>query len=289
MNKIKTVSRLVVLLGFLVGLGAEAAMLVQFDFNGGSLTNSGTLGGVAAIVTNGVYHPVPGPGVAGQGIDNTSIAGMGTTSGRVSLPDDNNLDGLMSFTVAGWYRSDTIISNNARLVSKRTTGASPTGTAGFDLYGTTGQLALHVGNNTTGGYSSVFSGANTFTNVNDWVFFAASYDGTLAANNVVFYRGLISSGAVTVATLATGTLNYGQVGSNSGGLNIGAFNNGTAGFDGFLDSIRVYGSPTDASGVLTFAQLQQLATGDVIPEPSVLVLFSCGALSVWCVRRSRRL
>jgi hypothetical protein len=140
--------------------------------------------------------------------------------------------------------------------------------AGFALAdGGSGTLILYV--NGTGGFSST-----SFTSGGDvWTFFAVSYDGTLTSNNLNFYRGTTTTGVVQVGSAVT--LNKGVVANDTNGLSIGnnnaAFNRP---YDGLLDNMRIFGSSTDGSGVVSLATLESYRANDLlaIPEPSTGVL-----------------
>jgi hypothetical protein len=102
-----------------------------------------------------------------------------------------------------------------------------------------------------------------------WVSFAVTYDGTLHENNVNFYIGTESS-AVTLVPFLKGkkpTLDKGPTEDNNSGLTIGnktsfnTYNNRP--FDGFLDNMRIYGSHSGNSGVLTLSQLKSIRDSDV--------------------------
>ena len=60
-------------------------------------------------------------------------------------------------------------------------------------------------------------------------------------------------------------------------------------FAGLLDDMRIFGSTTDSTGVLSLSQLEQLRLSDV-PEPSTWItpLLAAGLLVIGGVRRRYR-
>lgn len=207
------------------------------------------------------------------------------TTATTALPDGAigdiaKLDGLSSFTLALWVNLQSV-SLNDRFMSDGGAPVTPT-INGFDFYmGAPGsgisasnfQLTLSV--NGTSVNSSVGTGA-----LNQWVFFAVTYDGTLATNNVTFYRGTPSSTATQLGT--TATLAKGAVGDNTLPFQVA----GTAQTTndrtptGFFDDIRVYSGAADAA----FVESIRLAN---IPEPSTLLALLSGTAFLGLVRRRR--
>lgn len=286
-------------LGIASGLSCAAfaaTPILEFTFNetGATASSSGSAA-VSGNMWNSAFastdlHGSSGSGVSGtpgdRAFDNSSSTGMGSagTGGVVNLGDAGQIDGLSSFTLQGWFNTSTAIGNAARLFDKNTGG----GTSGFLLRANTtaGQLVLTVNNQ-----SAVSS--TSFGATNSWVFFAVTFDGTLATNNVNFYVGssAASVSLVTTATVAaTQSIANGIVATlgNTSWLASGAAANNRP-FDGQLDNMRIYGASSGAGGVLSLAELEavRLADATPIPEPSAAAAL-VGALGLGLAASTRR-
>jgi hypothetical protein len=243
---------------------ANAALLLEYHFNEtgttaastGTDTTAVTLQNSSGVATD--LHSTDTLGVSGlagdRAFDNTASTGMGNapaTGGRGFQADQAAVDGLSSFTLAGWFKSSTALANGAQLFNNTSSGA------GFALANNAGNaLILYVDG--TGGTSA------TYTSGGDvWTFFAVGYDGTLTGNNLKFYRGTTSTGVAQVGS--TGTLNKGAVADDANGLTIGnnnaAFNRP---YDGLLDNMRIFGSSIDDSGVVDLTTLESYRANDVL-------------------------
>jgi hypothetical protein len=92
-----------------------------------------------------------------------------------------------------------------------------------------------------------------------------SYDGTKATNNVNFY---VSDTVTAIGSaLSTSSYNGGAVAVANNGVfpnqfSVGSFyGSGGGQFNGQIDDIRVYGSYTDSSGVLSASQIEAVRQG----------------------------
>jgi len=226
----------------------------------GSDATAVTLRNSAGAATD--LHSADGLGVSGvtgdRAFDNTASTSMGGSGGRADQADLAAIDTLTSFTLQGWFKTDgsTAIGGGiSKAVVLHNTSGIAVNAAGFELFGQQGDLKLAVDDSN--------ASTSAYGDTQSWVFFAVTYDGTLASNNVKFYKG---SGTSTVTQLGTQTVNKGQVDSDTDGLGIGN-ESGSSNFpfDGFLDNIRIFGSQSDNSGVLTLAQLESIRSGDVPP------------------------
>ena len=115
-----------------------------------------------------------------------------------------------SFTVQGWLKGDdgqSVTGNQARLVEK-TDGFAEGGGWGIDWApGATccgiparalGSIGFGIrGESGSGGFAT----AGSYLSQQQWIFFAVTYDGTAATNNVKFYRGTTSQALQLVAQL----------------------------------------------------------------------------------------
>lgn len=235
-------------------------------------------------------HGAPGTGVSGlvgdRALDFTSANGMGNaaTTGPVAFQsaDNGNIDGLLSFTLAGWFKTDGTapINGAARLLGNQSGGN------GFlFLAASAGNIQLQVG---VGGTTTPFvtTGA-AYAATQSWVFFAATFNGALTTNNVNFYVG---SSAGQVSLVNTFSFALGGLTEDSAALIVA--NESTSfqrPFDGYLDNFRVFGSKTDGSGSLSTAALESYRVADltnsVVPEPGTVALFALGSLLVLGLRR----
>ncbi|MDR1279396.1 MAG: LamG domain-containing protein [Opitutaceae bacterium] len=283
------------------------APLLEFLFNEASGTTttgttttgtgSGSTGTVATYQDStgaaASLHSADTFGVSGQAgdyaFDNTASTGMGSagTGGRVYAGNVATAQGLTSFTLQGWFYSDTQINGAARLLDDQSGGAQ-----GFGLRAdnNAGRLVLTV--NSTSSAAS----AASYTQTNQWVFFAVTYDGSQTSSNVNFYIGTTTSG---VSLVGTHTLNAGQsqanllplvIGNSTGSNNASNINNRP--FDGYLDNIRVYGSVNDNTGVLGIAQLEAIRSSDVtpVPEPvTTALLGGAGMLLIAVIMRRKHI
>ena len=101
----------------------------------------------------------------------------------------------------------------------------------------------------------------------EWVFFAFTFDKTKIENNVSFYIGTKTQ-PVTLVSVNNLDVNFRtDLLFTVGGQSVA----GTGMFYGLLDNIRLYGSNTDASGMLTHEELEQVRTSDILllPDPFV--------------------
>jgi hypothetical protein len=280
--------------GLLIGIPllssshAWAVPILEYKFNetGNTAPSTGSDTTSVQFGTNnagtGYTFPADLHGAAGSGVseqsgdrafDNTASTAMGSPSapggGGVArhTADDDSVDDLNSFTATGWFKSADTFTTGARLISSLGAGA------GFSLFAgsTAGTLTVGVDNLTQ-------TTAASFGETNKWIFFAVTYDGTQASNNVKVYRGYRNStdaGANPVLDLvSTLTINAGDINSDSALFAIGN-SNGTDGsiarrpYDGLLDNIRVFGADTGAAGVSTQAELNTIRYNDA---PAIVAL-----------------
>jgi hypothetical protein len=135
---------------------------------------------------------------------------------------------------------------------------------------------LAVSNGTT---RQVFSGTTGFNELGSWVFFALSYDGSSATNNVVMYSGSISS---TVVQRSTGSVDRGTLSDENTKFHVGNVEANSRGFNGSLDDIRLY------SGILDTSALESVRVS-AIPEPSSYGLILGALASALVLTRRKRI
>ena len=165
-------------LSVLVHARADLLVRVEFDDGAGTsnLVNNGSIGGAFSAVNANFgfttsVPPVKAGGYAGDFWDG------GANRSAISLANSSSLQNLSSFTVTGWINGfPTTAPTSPILVDNQM------GVTGFSLQViSTSNPRLRL---TVDGVS-VDSPNGSMPN-NQWVFFAVTYDGTLAANNVKF-------------------------------------------------------------------------------------------------------
>ena len=277
--------------GFVASTPVFAAHTIGYQFNDPSPTAAdGAAAGTAPglnIVAPGVIGG-PGSGVSGtpgdRAFDNSAATAMGgTTNGSggsaMQASDFNAIDGLLQFTVSGWFKTDGTapIGGNAVIAYNRS------GVNGFAVYGdpnVPGNLVLAVDN---GSNSSPGFGATQ-----QYVNFAVTYDGTALqpGPNVFFYAGGVGQ---PLALVGSGTNTNGSgndpATDETSPLSIGSrILFGTIDgdpFDGLIDNLRIYDS------VRTIDQLETARLADVaVPEPASLAVVGLGALALLRRRRA---
>ncbi len=235
-----------------------------------SVVNYGYSGGVGEIVSVNSVTPVVSPGGMDgtKCLDITSAPSMGSTGGYVRFPTTSavadGLSNLRSFTITGWMKSSAALSNLAGLASFATADS------GFRLRGySNNRLQFMIDTpDTVAQYFYSSTAANY--GCTEWKFFAAVYDGTKSTDNVKLYYAA-----------AGGQLYLDSVHSYGGGtlfmspaiLYIGNVNgSGTSVFDGLLDSVRVFGSKSDASGALDMQQIADWKDKNTLEPVSVATI-----------------
>ncbi len=256
---------------------APAAPILEYAFNEtgttapstGTETTSLTLYNAANAATD--LHGTAGSGVSGVSTDRcldfSSAQGMGSAPGVADVDsrhsaDLDAIDTLKSFTVSGWYKTsvpDATIGGYAVLFDNNSANN------GFRLSCAGPNLALYVDD------GNVASTGSAFDDKNRWVFFAVTYDGTLAVGNVRFYRGYRTASEarqrLILSCVYTGSLDKATLGSEALALRVGNSSARNRPFKGYLDNIRIFGSKTDATGALGGSQLETVRAADVADVP----------------------
>lgn len=267
-----------------------APLLLEYRFNetGNVANNTGTSVAAPQLTlqnSTGVptdLHTVSGGGVSGlsgdSAFDNSASVGMGdpgpggralhTQVNGTTASDYDSVDALSSFTISGWFNTGTVVNNNARFAENRDASNN-----GWLLYaGAAGRLYMQID-----GVAAVQAPSASWSETNQWVFFAVSYDGSLTSNNLQFYKGTTSSPVAAVGSALT--LNAGPVNGDTGFFVVGNSTTQGSGFirpvDGLLDNIRLQGGSGN-TGVATLAELEAFRQVDVIPEPSTMLLCIAG-------------
>ncbi|MGE9293454.1 MAG: LamG-like jellyroll fold domain-containing protein [Puniceicoccales bacterium] len=283
-------------------LANAQTMLVEYLFNGTGTTvqNTGTLANADLNMLNSDGQAADLYGSAGSGVsgaasdfsfNNTASTGMGTVSGqsfvggRAEASSSFSMDSQASFTISGWLNTTALEGSSGNILDLyNTSGETPVGVRlsySLGSGGTVGTLGLKINGEN---YSSS-TGGGTFHSGGEWVFFAVTYDGTATTNNVVFYIGDKETSVVKNATRssAEGTVAFTDADMTIG--NVEGWNGRP--FDGMLDDIRMFGSTTDASGVLSISEIEAYRAADAIPEPSESAMILGGVLLLLALLRRR--
>ncbi|HWL52141.1 MAG TPA: LamG domain-containing protein [Chthoniobacteraceae bacterium] len=271
----------------LLSAGAMAQTLIleyRFNETGTTAASTGTdttgLGLYKNTSTLEDLHGGPGSGVSGAAGDrafqNIRTEGPVTGGAARSASTVASINQLTSFTLTGWFHTGTasMIPSGARLIS------FDNATGGVSLWADgSGNLTLTIGG------SYVTSTGAMYSATDSWQFFAVTYDGTLASNNVSFYVGTTAEESLSTPLLRS--LDKGTVGTTDRALTLGNRVGNDRPFGGALDNIRIFGSKTDASGVLSASQIESYRAVDVIPEPASVAFVISGAvvLSLGMLRR----
>ncbi|MBP9901412.1 MAG: hypothetical protein KBH45_08130 [Verrucomicrobia bacterium] len=263
---------------FSEGAGTTTTNLGNFAGKGTILVNNG-FPQFSSKVPNGPFAPGAsynrasldmGIVYAGQGnraVDFTNVFNM--------LP--GTLGGLPSMTLCGWLNSahTNVGSGGNRIVSALLTSAA---SQGFELvHLNDGSLQLGVNqfpNGTPTSAAGKITSDQTGGNAN-WVFFAVTYDSTLAIEPVKFYFGKPDA-LVTLSSAITYTTNRGVI-DPSGPLTLGNFgpvftartatgtgNSGSRIFRGLMDEIQIW------NRALTLAEIEAVQVAPSLP-PLLLI------------------
>lgn len=242
-------------------------LLFSWNFNedGGSRAeNHGSAGPASLILRNAESQPAElftadGTGATGKpgdrAFDLSAATGMGAEdppfqgpSGMVhpSEPGLATLSGLTSFTITGWFKPAGKLVGAARILV--------TGLFGLQA-GNEHQIQLSINDGT--GKPIHLTSDPAYSFVDSWMFFAVTYDGLSASDNVHFYIGAPAAGGLEPA--GTGSIHAGPLGAMTGSLLVG--NNSPKGirpYQGLLDDLAIYGSTTDSSGALPVDQIEKV-------------------------------
>jgi len=269
--------------------GSLQAQILEYRFNTSGSTQSSDGSSSQSITTkdganvNTDYISASTTGVSGLAGDSAldfSSATWQTAGPKGQGAVLSDLNGLSSFTIAGWAKNaDTSTNGIGRIFYDSSSGA------GIDLlYTTTGsqkQLSLSV--NGAAGVASTATQYSGFASSN-WTFFAVTYDGSSGA--VQFYSGA-TTGSLTLSTATFGT-NPGNVGTIASSFYVGNASTGNRPFDGWLDNFRIYGSTSGTAGILSSTELLDIRNYDftTVPEPNATAaFFAMGAVLFIVTRR----
>jgi hypothetical protein len=251
--------------------------IVEMGFGNDDLVSTGSANETGYMGNGGGAPSAPvtyANGVAGVGsraaniatVDEINLGSLGLGGGGVA----DAMSGLKSFTMTMWIN----VASVANIYPFLYVGDTDTTYARGDAFG---RARCYVSNIWDSGWTP-YAWWNA---TNQWNFLAWTVDLTQTTNNANFYwRTATAGGMGTTAhsinvpagalTTQNGTFRFGE---NVGGL---------------VDNIRVYGSKTDTSGILSMDDLNALHAADLaaeVPEPATLALLVVGSISL--IRRKR--
>lgn len=219
-------------------------------------------------------HSQDAGGVSGEMGDlafDNSASEMSYIGGIAVLPQPLNIPPVVgSFTITGWFNmggSQQGFQELARLV--RLMGPD----SGFDLGLNKGlRLDLRIKGNTGGtndewAISEPLMG-QSFAADDQWVFFAAVYDSSAKANQVIFYSATFDSQEVEIVSAHSFTSCSDVRLESHRPIEIGNADpkSRIRAFSGFLDNIRIFTSETSAEGALDVETLQKIYSADVLNQ-----------------------
>lgn len=220
---------------------ASAAPILEYKFE--NMASTGSNSTAIRFTTNNSITPILGTlssGVTGdltgsptfgndRAYDNSAVTSTTAISGRAETtnlaangPQDvDDIDGLRSFTVSMWFKAQQ---SGGRLANDDS----------FELL-------------SNGGINGAAANPTQFADLNKWYFYAITYDGDLASNNVKIYRGFRNAteagGAAEVTNVFTTNISGG--GTRPTGTFALLIGNRHAGgsdrpFDGWIDNFRIW-------------------------------------------------
>jgi hypothetical protein len=205
-------------------------------------------------------HSEGGMGVSGSPNDRAfdNYSWCNPHQGGIALADSEELAakiiGLKSLTIQGWFWTEEIQASYLTPTGGLNEAPIVRGPFMLDMSQSIEDIRLRFRVAT----NRAISGPG-YAKTKEWVFFAVTYDKSKRSQNVNFYIGTETQ---PVTLVSTTTLDVElrkdllfQLGGHSPG--------GAGMFYGLLDNIRLYGSDTDATGVLICGELEKLRINDL--------------------------
>lgn len=274
------------LIGLSASAAVEAGLLMQYTFDNQTAADSvapasnGTLIGPS---TGFVTNTPNGSGYAfSAGVGDNYI-----TTGTVVAPNteganDNKLDSLSSFTLVTWINFQAAPAAFDRIMSKQ---FDPVGQNGFSL----DIVAPTSGSQSIANFGvslNVDAVTSTAVNVtglalNEWVFLAATYNGSVTSNNVTYYIGDLDSSVTqlgVIKSINSGVTNGHVAAFQVGGTTASSLDRSP---QALFDDVRIYGAAPGNGGVLSLGDLESIRSSAVpVPEPAGLGVLALGAVAI---------
>lgn len=199
------------------------------------------------------WHGVAGSGVSGKpedrAFDNSAASAMGSPGeGGRALGRYWDRGPLASATFSGWLRTESQVAGTyARLLFWEDGGhvyARP-------------DACLRLFKNGVNATSDPVYDA-----IDEWMFFAITFDGTVSEDNVKFWKG---ARAEAVSLVSTRSLPEGLFDPSGSPISLGnsySYSTPTQPFDGMMDNVRLHGGE-GTSGILSPAEIEALRASDV--------------------------
>lgn len=268
-------------------LADAQTQLLDYRFNEGSgstANNTGTVGNANIWGNGGTVDWVPG--VSGRADDFAVRIGNGGST-RFNSGFDLSLSNalylnsqMQSFTISGWINPTQNQESFGRIL---------------DLTANTNN-GIILGTSSDNGLTLSVNGSNVTADLdyslNQWTFFAITYDGTHSSDNVRVYAGTTDTAPSLIATL---TLDQGTVlaptNQDNRAILLGNNSSNNRPYRGLIDNLSLYGA-IDGSAALSLDQgelnINALYASALIPEASTWgFLIALGALMMIAVRQMR--
>ncbi len=251
----------------------EPVVYMGFNENWDAQTSSGTESPLYTYKAN--RYPYSTEGIWGNAIrlnprNHKDISGSiyYANNGYVDQALDNSGNGLAKFTVCGWFKAESLMNQTGISLIRRVYVDAANNTLGIRTADTFGRFKLTVNNISE-------TNVNWFNTEKLWTFFAVTYDGTITADNVQWYRG--TDDGTLHANYPVSTLNAGAMLPSGQPLIIGnGLIDGTETFDGAIDEIKIFNDVLTLEQVqevyqASFVQNQQFALYEPIAVPQPLI------------------
>lgn len=259
----------------LVGVSAQAALVAEFNFDGGTLDTSGNgyTGAAGGLVGN--THYVAGAvnlegDQLGQALDfdgdGDFIQLMVANDPGIWTPEI--LADQTAVSYAFWVKMDAYQSHDADMLAVRTWWEGDETNIGFHSAFGVPRDDVYLINNSATTLAEMPTGTITLDMLGQWVHVAATYD-AVAGEAYVYINGVKGAKATINPTHLVDIGNY-TLGGNM--TDQGRY------FDGAIDELKIY------NHALSQAEVDAL----LVPEPATMTLLALGISSVLLRRRKSK-